>query len=307
MIKYLLAIGFISTLVLAVIIYIFVTKGTPGTIRAEKFDQTRQQDISRLKGSIENYYFKNKKLPNSVADLAEGSSSVKKDPETNNDYVYVPGEDLNYQLCATFNLESKETENSRYQNYYDQEFKHPKGYHCFDLKVQKATANVSYSYSDYVSSMESPDKRSKSKVAQTFKVDKNRSVKGLKSKFDFENPYVVKVHGDHTVVLREFVNEKDLEAGTLLASGKVSDIALAQLNEQNILFNTSVNLVPNKQYVLIFEAAGNTTMNLLVSKQGPDPSGNVYLFTFSNVPNSDPDKFVWNKQEKWDIYYELIS
>ena len=141
MIKYYLGIGILTVLVVAAIIYGFVEGGTPRHARDVKFDQTRINDISSIKFAVENYYYANKKLPESLTHVknTSGLSKDPKDPQTNEDYEYKKVSSVSYQICADFNIDSSEAKNDqRYAYLYQNgDFDHPKGRHCFDFKVNQ--------------------------------------------------------------------------------------------------------------------------------------------------------------------------
>lgn len=141
MLKYFIAIGFIGILVVALVVYIFSSVGGPGETRRQKFDQTRIQQIQSLKYSIEDYYYKNKILPATIDDISVSLTPMDqiKDPETVREYDYKKLDEMNYQLCTNFKTDSAEVKQSNlrqtYYYYYYNEYKHPKGYHCFDYQV----------------------------------------------------------------------------------------------------------------------------------------------------------------------------
>lgn len=139
MIKHYVTIGVVSLIVIAAIIYGFNSSGSPFETRARNFDAKRISDISTAKFSIESYYSTNSKLPTNLTDLKlDTNYSSTKDPETNKAYYYEVTGTKTYKLCATFNFESKP--NDPISSGYNQEFKHPKGYHCFDLTIPNVSA-----------------------------------------------------------------------------------------------------------------------------------------------------------------------
>lgn len=312
MIKYYIAVAFLTAIVVGFLIYGFSKGGTPGKAREEKFDEKRVRDISDLKYGVESYYLKNGKLPSATSDIDKSLNpdTSTKDPENNIEYTYIAGEDNNYKLCANFGTSSEDTKNGAGYSY-DPSLKHPKGSYCFDLKVQKQLQSDTsrYVYNRYLSSEASVDNpANKSKVAQTFRLTKDSDVKGIETELTFVNSYVQRVDGVPKLYLREFSGDSDFEAGKLLASADVLTGVLGNKQNRKILFGRPVKLSANKTYVLIFVGDGNTTMNLSYAQdENPDSSGNAYQYYSSNVPNSDPKKYVWNKYEKGDIYYKLIT
>lgn len=153
MIKNYLGILLIGLVVLGVIIYGFTSSGSPIKVRGMKFDSQRVSDISNLKYQVEYYYRTNNRLPATLADVEsayKGYSPVKQpiDPETKKSYDYIPGERRNYKLCGTFSLSNLNDSQKQKNNYlyFGEDFKHPQGYHCFDLTIAVPTPYPSYNY-----------------------------------------------------------------------------------------------------------------------------------------------------------------
>ncbi|MEX0622229.1 MAG: hypothetical protein WD187_04570 [Candidatus Woykebacteria bacterium] len=135
--KHYFTIGAVTIIVIIAIIYGFFAAGTPGEARERKFDQERVSNISSLKYVVEDYYQQNKQLPSRLDDLSTSSygyGSIK-DPETGEEYFYSTAGSTSYKLCATFSTASDEKQDSIY-GYYDREFSHPKGYHCFNQTIR---------------------------------------------------------------------------------------------------------------------------------------------------------------------------
>lgn len=147
-----ITIGAISLLVLGTVIYGFILAGSPSDARGKQFDSQRVNDLRSLTYSIDSYYSQNRKLPKTLSDLNKGTSSYSysnnsKDPETKKEYEYKTTGTTSYQLCATFATDNtKVDENTSRSLYdysdYDGKFKHPKGHHCFDLKVTSSTSTT---------------------------------------------------------------------------------------------------------------------------------------------------------------------
>jgi hypothetical protein len=135
MIKHYFQIGIVSLIVLAAIIFGFTQVGLPMTQRDENTDQTRASNLSTLESYIQSYYYSSQKLPVKLSDLSSASS--QKDPETGKAYEYKIKGSTSYQLCATFKTDSAKKDSTVAANIYmsSSKFNHPKGYHCFDLKV----------------------------------------------------------------------------------------------------------------------------------------------------------------------------
>ena len=137
MIRHYVTITTVSLIVLGAIGYGFYAAGTPGESRNREFDNTRVSNISGLKSEIESYYRENGKLPSRLSDLSTLSYSYAKtkDPETSKEYEFRATGDTTYKLCATFSTVSDEQRDP--YSYYNREFKHPKGYYCFNLSISR--------------------------------------------------------------------------------------------------------------------------------------------------------------------------
>jgi len=127
-----LLIGTISLVVITTFIYGITVVGSPFETRARKFDEIRIRDISDLKYIIQDYYSINRKLPDSLGDLK--NIYRLRDPETKESYSYIKTGKTTYELCAVFNMSS--SKNTKSSNYYNDNFEHPKGNHCFNFEIE---------------------------------------------------------------------------------------------------------------------------------------------------------------------------
>lgn len=93
-------------LVLAAIIMGFVTVGSPNKQRSLRFDNQRISDLQNLQYQIVNNWQQKKKLPATLAELADPlyGTIVPTDPETKASYEYTVKTPLSFELCATFDL-----------------------------------------------------------------------------------------------------------------------------------------------------------------------------------------------------------
>jgi hypothetical protein len=155
-----ITIGVISLFTLATVVYGFFIAGSPSEARGAQFDQDRVSDLQSLSYSVDNYYSLNKKLPKTLTDLSASkysySSENLKDPETGKSYEYKSTGTTSYQLCATFSTDSTNPDKRNPYGYENEKFKHPKGHHCFDLKV---TSSVSTTKNSNIKSTEIADER----------------------------------------------------------------------------------------------------------------------------------------------------
>lgn len=151
MIKNYIGIFIIFILVAAAVAYGFTSSGSPAKIRAQKFDQQRSLHLSSLSYSINNYYSKNGILPPTLGDAYSISSyslrEVPKDPETKENYEYIPGAGGSYKLCAVFSEKSSEEDvKDVYERsvlmYESNLNQHPKGYYCASFTAPARRTNT---------------------------------------------------------------------------------------------------------------------------------------------------------------------
>jgi hypothetical protein len=99
-----------SVVILAVIIGGFFVIGSPGHQRSVRLDSNRVSDLSSTQHQIISFWQEKEVLPKELSDLSDSISGfvAPTDPVTGKDYKYVVSGDLEFQLCATFDLESDE-------------------------------------------------------------------------------------------------------------------------------------------------------------------------------------------------------
>lgn len=152
MIKTYIIMAIVTIAVVSAVVYSFTTTGSPTDARQEKFDQDRVTGMNSLKYAVEDYYYTNKSLPGSLADIKNNKASSYysqsyTDPETGKDYEYEKKTELTYQLCVTFSTSNeKATAKDKYSGYSDPTFKHPKGHKCFDLEIKVAPTTTPAPY-----------------------------------------------------------------------------------------------------------------------------------------------------------------
>lgn len=147
MIKQYILILSLSVIMIGALIYGIIQSGSPFETRNKKFDAQRISAISNLTYGIDNYYEKEKKLPEKLSELKGRNDQDIKDPQSNTEYEYKVTGPLKYQICATFLTEKIKKESfddepvedeydySYGSSYSPNKFDHPKGYHCFDFDV----------------------------------------------------------------------------------------------------------------------------------------------------------------------------
>lgn len=98
-------------LVAAAIVGGFVIVGSPSRQRDLRFDSQRVSDLTNIQWQIVNVWQQTGKLPQSLDSLNDPISgvTVPADPETRAPYEYTVKGARDFELCATFALESQDT------------------------------------------------------------------------------------------------------------------------------------------------------------------------------------------------------
>lgn len=134
-----------GAIVVVAVVWGFSLVGSPSFNRKLSADRNRIEDLQGLQSSIEYYFEQQVKLPQSLQDLDKvrywGRRSLE-DPTTKTPYEYKAVDEFNYELCATFELTSKdaELERSRYRSYYGNDidgkvWAHEVGHQCFKFEI----------------------------------------------------------------------------------------------------------------------------------------------------------------------------
>lgn len=131
---------FAFVLVVLSIAWGFMVLGSPYTQRMYKYDMQKVSDLQNLNSQIQSYYSMNSKLPANLDALKEMNYHyVVVDSQTNAPYEYVKSSETSYSLCAVFNRDSRDGNNSEARPYYyEQNWSHPAGRHCFTQKINPA-------------------------------------------------------------------------------------------------------------------------------------------------------------------------
>jgi hypothetical protein len=124
----------VSIVVVAAVVAAFVTVGSPSKQRTLRFDERRVSDLQNIEGQINFYWQTNGKLPQALSNL---SGVTGTDPETKQNYEYRTTSDKNYELCATFGLDSTPSGDypRAYPVYGNESWNHGPGRVCFDRVV----------------------------------------------------------------------------------------------------------------------------------------------------------------------------
>ena len=121
--------------ILVMVIFGFWYLGAPKTQRTLRADSKRVQDLYQLTTQINARWGSNgHKLPEHLDEIPNAALA---DPITRVAYEYRSKEGNQYELCATFSLESHANDGTSRRN----EWSHPAGRYCFQLEAGQAVDN----------------------------------------------------------------------------------------------------------------------------------------------------------------------
>lgn len=100
-----------GTVVATSIVSGFFIMGSPAQIRLYKFDDQKVGDLQNIQWQIVSYWQQKGKLPVTLSDLQDPISGyvVPNDPQTGESYEYKITNKLSFELCGTFNAQSRES------------------------------------------------------------------------------------------------------------------------------------------------------------------------------------------------------
>jgi len=133
--------GLSALVVTGMVILGFVYIGAPRTQRTLRADGKRVQDLFQLTMKINGRWNKDHKLPEHLDEFADAALA---DPVTREAYEYHVKEGSRYELCATFELASRENNLTKRPEMWA----HPAGRHCFSIDATQMTGNP-WVYSPY--------------------------------------------------------------------------------------------------------------------------------------------------------------
>lgn len=129
-------------IVLGVFIVALFVVESPTETRKRKLDQRIINNFYEIDASLNNYYIKNDKLPETLEDLKEDAryliSEELNNPITNQAYEYKILEDDKYELCTTFNSSNVAELKDEYGYRADKMWLHEAGYQCLSQTVSIA-------------------------------------------------------------------------------------------------------------------------------------------------------------------------
>lgn len=119
-------------IVLGSIILGFAVLGSPRTQKLYKYDEAKVNDLMNIDGAVQSYYGNKGTLPKSFEDLATLNYYINRiDSQTQKNYEYIMKTPTTYELCAEFNMTSKNESSMAQYPYGGTNWTHPAGRHCF--------------------------------------------------------------------------------------------------------------------------------------------------------------------------------
>ena len=111
-----------------------VALGSPANQRLERLDARRAQDLDAISRAIDRYEATHERLPATLVELQQASDVqvTITDPVTREPYDYEAGEGTAYELCATFERATVDTQFRRGRPF----SRHEAGRHCFPLRAE---------------------------------------------------------------------------------------------------------------------------------------------------------------------------
>lgn len=139
----------VAILAVATIIAGFFIVGTPADARLARFDAQKVNDLQNIQSQIVYYWQAKQKLPEKIDDLNNSLNygPVPVDPQSGESYVYQAVGALSFKLCASFNAESRGSQNVYYESrammpvpaggkgMVQDNWRHSSGQVCFDKTI----------------------------------------------------------------------------------------------------------------------------------------------------------------------------
>ncbi|PIR82262.1 hypothetical protein COU20_03860 [Candidatus Kaiserbacteria bacterium CG10_big_fil_rev_8_21_14_0_10_59_10] len=127
----------VAVLVLLSIIAGFFIMGTPGEVRLYRYDDQKVSDLQSIQWQIVNYWQQKGEIPEDSAALEDPISGFRLpgDPQPPLAYMYRKTGPLSFELCATFNRESRASRAQPARPGMEENWQHPAGEHCFERTI----------------------------------------------------------------------------------------------------------------------------------------------------------------------------
>ena len=131
--------GVSAVAVVVAVVLGLVAVGSPGTARERGLDVARVGNLRDMVRGVDIYWERSGSLPASLEALSsERDINIASivDPETREPYAFRTTGGKTYELCATFSRDAPTDPASlRTYPYRERFWRHPAGYHCFDLEA----------------------------------------------------------------------------------------------------------------------------------------------------------------------------
>ena len=130
----------LAVIFLVVVVSGFMLSGSPQERQKLVRDGQRITDLQSIYYQAQQYYDREGKLAANLTELVAGYVPQEPlDPQSKEPYRYVVGDGLNYQLCANFETDDKQLNQSKSPMYAipigEVNWSHPASDYCFELKV----------------------------------------------------------------------------------------------------------------------------------------------------------------------------
>lgn len=144
MVKYSLAVkiflGVVIASIVGAVIAGFFLIGSPAKQRAIEFDERRVSDLQSISYAVDSYYGTNSRLPNDLSQLKSQEYYLSSliDPVTKEQYGYRVIDEKTFELCAVFEMDSKEISRRQYSGApkpFQETWEHGTGSVCFQRKI----------------------------------------------------------------------------------------------------------------------------------------------------------------------------
>lgn len=123
-------------IIISSIVLGFSVIGSPKTQRILNYDDKKISDLIAINQQIILFYQTNSRLPENINQTSENDYfQTPKDTQNNTDYVYAQKSQLEYRLCANFNLDSRDNRDKSYVYDENNNWNYKKGEYCFERKI----------------------------------------------------------------------------------------------------------------------------------------------------------------------------
>jgi hypothetical protein len=109
----------------------------PGQVRERRLDERRVDDLASINAAVDEYWKRNKKLPESLDALSAGGLKVSvSDPASGRPYEYQIAGERSYRLCATF-VHGSSHPARRSLSPHQAQWSHGSGRQCFERMARE--------------------------------------------------------------------------------------------------------------------------------------------------------------------------